>query len=176
MLGEADKLIALYTRDFGLLRARASAVRQETSRMRYALQNFSYAQIALVRGARGWRVVGAVPKRSMARASEDVLRTFARVASLVERLVGGEEKNDYLFAALLDAHAALSHNTDGAGATIELICVARVLFSLGYLSHEALETALFTHTAYGSEHLKEAEGLRDKLLVSVNRAIAETHL
>jgi recombinational DNA repair protein (RecF pathway) len=33
--GEADRTIALMTRDFGLVRARASAVRSETSKMRY---------------------------------------------------------------------------------------------------------------------------------------------
>ena len=36
--GEADKVFALYTKDFGLVRARASAVRREYSRMRYGLQ------------------------------------------------------------------------------------------------------------------------------------------
>ena len=63
-----------------------------------------------------------------------------------------------------------------ASATIEIVCVARVLYALGYLSAEALETALFTHTAYASEHLLEAETKRNKLLSSINKAIAETHL
>ena len=63
-----------------------------------------------------------------------------------------------------------------AAGAIELVCVARTLYALGYLSAEALETALFTHTAYTGEHLLEAETMRDKLLVSINKAIAETQL
>ncbi|MEK7107305.1 MAG: hypothetical protein AAB899_03920, partial [Patescibacteria group bacterium] len=63
-----------------------------------------------------------------------------------------------------------------AWATIELVCVARVLFALGYISNEALKSALLTHTAYADEHLREAERVRDELLSSVNRAISETHL
>ena len=61
-------------------------------------------------------------------------------------------------------------------APIEIVCVARVLYALGYLSTEALETALFTHTAYDREHVLEAEAKRDQILSSINKAIAETHL
>jgi hypothetical protein len=59
---------------------------------------------------------------------------------------------------------------------IEIVCVARILYSLGYISNEALNTALFTHTAYTGESLMEAETMKDKLLSSINRAIAETQL
>ncbi len=91
------------------------------------------------------------------------------------RLVHGEERNDYLFAALSEAHRALMQES-GPLATIEIVCVARVLYALGYLSAEALETALFSHTAYADTHLQEAESLRDELLHSINKAIAETQL
>src|SRR3989344_1695592 len=85
--GENDRVFALYTKDFGLVHARASAVRKETSRMRYALQNYSQAHAALVRGKRGWRVGGAIAVRS---AKGEGAMTFARIARLVLRLVAGE--------------------------------------------------------------------------------------
>ena len=66
--------------------------------------------------------------------------------------------------------------TCDAWATIEIVCVARVLFALGYISNEALSMALFTHTAYTGESLLEAETMKDKLLTSINKAIAETQL
>src|SRR5216684_1387129 len=87
--GEADKVYVLYTKDFGLMRARATAVRSEKSRMRYALQNYSRAVAA-----------------------------FARISELVLRLVNGEEKNDYLFAALAEAHGALMREKCEAFGTI----------------------------------------------------------
>lgn len=173
---EADKVLSLYTRDFGFIRAKATAVRREASRMRYALQNFSHAHVALVRGSRGWRVAGAIPLLSSVEAEPEGLAALARVSQLLARLVKGEEKNEYLFASLKDAHAALVQKPCPAHATIELMCVARILYALGYLSFEAFETALFSHTAYVGEHLKEAEQLREKLLSSVNRAISETNL
>jgi len=175
-LGEADKTFSLYTRDFGLVRARASAVRNERSKMRYALQKYSRANVSLVKGKRGWRAAGA---SAMQNATGDIrgVEAFARICELVLRLVHGEEKNDYLFAALAEAHEVLmsDQNTDVIG-VIEIVCVARILYTLGYISNEALSTALFTHTAYTGESLLEAETMKDKLLSSINKAIAETQL
>ena len=173
---EADKLLSLYTYDFGLVRAKASAVRSESSRMRYALQNFSRARVMLVRGARGWRAVGAVPILGVHAADRNSLAAFARIAQLSLRLLGGEEKNEYLFGVLGEAHATLTASGCASWSTIELISVARILYALGYLSPEALESALFTHTAYTGDSLEKAEVLRTTLLSKVNRAIGETHL
>jgi recombinational DNA repair protein (RecF pathway) len=173
--GEADKVFALFTQDFGLVRARASAVRSEHSKMRFAMQKYARAKVSLVKGKRGWRAAGASSLKS---ASGDLrgITTFARISELVLRLVHGEEKNDYLFAALSEAHDALMvENCDSFG-IIEIVCVARILFALGYISSEALSTALFTHTAYTGESLLEAETMKDKLLLSINKAIAETQL
>lgn len=172
--GEADIVFALYTKDFGLIHARASAVRTELSRMRYALQDYAHARVALIRGKYGWRIGGAI--YSGERGALEGLMTFARIARLVLRLVAGEERNEYLFSALAEARRTLSGNGRRLSATIEIVCVARILFSLGYLSHEALQTTLFGNAAYTERDLAEAEALREKLLSSINRAIAESHL
>lgn len=181
--GESDRVFTLFTKDFGLVRARASAVRTENSRMRYALQHYSHVQVGLVRGKRGWRLGGATALGE--RMALEGTVTFARTARLVLRLVAGEERNDYLFAALSEAHSALSKSSQGALPTIEIVCVARILFALGYLSSEALgrspmgetlQTTLFAHAAYTERDLAEATALREKFLTSINRAISESHL
>lgn len=172
--GESDRVFALYTKDFGLVRARASAVRKEVSRMRYALQHYAHAQVALVRGKRGWRIGGAVALSD--HVSLSAATVFARIARLVLRLVAGEERNDYLFEALSEARSALAKSSKDAHAVIEIVCVARILFALGYLSAEALQTTLFAHAAYTDRDLAEAMTLQDKFLSSINRAISESHL
>lgn len=171
--GEADRVYALYTKEFGLVWARASAVRRESSRMRYSLQNFALVNVSLVRGTTGWRAVGA---RAISAIGSEAGATFARIGKLVERLVGGEETNEYLFATLLDAREALRREPRTLFGAIELLCVARVLYTLGYVSSEALGTALFTHTAFTHTELEEAEKERIRLLSSVNKALSETHL
>ena len=174
--GESDRFFSLFTRDFGLVRARATAVRSEKSRMRYALQDFSRANVSLIRGKRGWRVAGATSLSTAIDKDAKGVCAFARIAELVNRLIAGEEQSPYIFAALSDAHDALMRGSNGSTGTIEIVCVARILFALGYISDEALQTALFTHTDYAIEHLSEAEEMKDKLLASINRAILETHL
>lgn len=174
--GEADRVYALYTYEFGFVWARASAVRRESSRMRYALQNYSLASVSLVRGSGGWRLVGAAAQELLPAENKSGIAAFARISNLLERLVRGEEQNEYLFNTLAEAHSALMREEKEQHAAIELVCVARVLYALGYLSHEALGTALFTHTAYALPDLTEAEAARAKLLSSVNKALSETQL
>ena len=173
--GEADRVIALYTKDFGLTYARASSVRRERSRMRYALQSYARAHVSLIRGKRGWRVGGAIAQSQCTRGAKG-MAVLARVTELVIRLVRGEEKNEYLFAALAEAHSALQKAREDAVPTIEIVCVARVLYALGYLSAEAQAATIFAHTAYSLENLEEAETMRDRLLSSINKAISETQL
>jgi len=174
--GEADRVYALYTREFGFVWARASAVRREKSRMRYALQHYSRAKVSLVRGTGGWRLVGASAQHMIAPDNKSALSTFARVTNLLERLVRGEERSEYLYTTLAEAHTAFMNEPKEKHPTIELLCVARVLYTLGYVSAEALGTALFTHAAYALPDLTEAEAARTKLLSSVNKALSETHL
>ncbi|MBI5003872.1 recombination protein O N-terminal domain-containing protein [Candidatus Kaiserbacteria bacterium] len=180
-MGEADRMYVLYTRDFGLIRARASGARKETSKMRYALQHYSRATVGLIRGVRGWRLAGAIALETSARKDTDSVRVFARLSDLVAKLVIGEEENPYLYEALSQTYEALIGGWEGQtfpspAATIEIVAVARILYALGYISSEALKTALFTHTAYALEHLIEAESIREDLLLSINRALSETHL
>jgi DNA repair protein RecO len=176
-VGEADRILALYTREFGLVRARGRGIRTTKSKMRYSLQNYSIANVSLVKGRVGWRLAGATALGNSC--ERDIIHgkaAFARIAHLVSRFVSGEEPNANLFKILEEARSVLSQDRCEAWATIELVCVARVLYVLGYISNEALNTALLTHTAYADEHLDEAKILHNELLSSVNRAITETHL
>ena len=172
--GEHDKVFALYTHDFGLVRARASAVRAMHSKMRPALTLFGRTSVSLVRGTRGWRVAGAQIISHEALSIEGV-HVYARIAQLCMRLVRGEEANPYLFQVLVGAREACT--AQGLSLTaVELLCVARVLYALGYLSPQALTAALFTHAAYAEEDLGVVAGQQKDILLSVNSALAESQL
>ena len=174
--GEADRIFALFTREFGFVWARASAVRRENSRMRYSLQNGALAHVSLVRGNRGWRLAGASALRQLDMTQKSGAQAYARIALLLERLAGGEEPNPYLFDTLVESHAALMREGDDLHPVIELVAVARMLYALGYLSQEAFGTALFAETAFTEMGLREVQDVRPKLLSSVNRALSETQL
>lgn len=173
--GEHDKVFTLYTRDFGLVRARASAVRKMESKMRSALTLFSVALVSLVRGGRGWRVAGAHVGAEQEMTIEGV-HAYARVTQLVIRLVHGEEPNPYLFDVLVGARFAFATSSFLSIAAAELLCVARILFALGYLSPQALTAALFTHAQYEEKDLHTVEDSKKDMLTKINSALAETHL
>jgi recombinational DNA repair protein (RecF pathway) len=164
---EDDALVVLYTADFGLVRARASAIRKESSRMRYALQDCARAQVSLVRGARGWRLAGA--RADASQLQGESLRACARIFALVERLAG-EEPNDALFESLAEAHQRFAQ--ESAWEMIELVSVARILHALGYLSEEALGHAL----SFDSAALARIAADRETFVRAINGALANTHL
>lgn len=174
--GEADRVYTLYTRDFGLVRARASAVRMERSKMRPALQHCAHVSVGLVRGARGWRLAGATVLHSAHGASEEALRAYSRLGRLLERLVVSDERHEYLFVMLSEAHAALLGANDSELPAIELLSVARMLHALGYLAEKSIPNTLLSGAGYGMDGLVQVETLRPAFLASVNRALSETHL
>ncbi|MEK7106672.1 MAG: recombination protein O N-terminal domain-containing protein, partial [Patescibacteria group bacterium] len=107
-IGEADRMLVLYTRAFGLVRARGRGLRAAKSKMRYALQNYSLANVSLVQGKTGWRLAGATALGNSAGKDVKGIMAFARIANLVTRFVAGEEVNANLFAILCEARSALS--------------------------------------------------------------------
>lgn len=174
--GEADRVYALFTREFGLVWARATAVRRENSRQRYALQSGSRSAVSLVRGHKGWRIAGATALEQLDTRKASGVHAFTRISALLERLSAGEEANPYLFDTLAQAHASLMREADGLHPVIELVTVARMLYALGYLSQEAFGTALFAETAYTEAGLREVQGVRSQVLASVNKSLSETQL
>ncbi len=163
VIGENDAYVTLYTADFGLIRARARALREERSRMRYAVQTGAISYVSLIRGTRGWRLAGARAESSALEG--DAARAYARVLALVDRL-GGEEANDALFEALSAGRDILAEHP-AEWDLIELLSVARVLRALGFLSDEALGRVPGT-----SESLPLLRTERERYLRLVNDALA----
>jgi recombinational DNA repair protein (RecF pathway) len=171
-IGEADRVYTLYTRDFGLLRARASSVRKVTSRMKSALTLGSHITTSLIKGKRGWRLAGALAGTTVPVGS--ALDAYMRIMRLVERLVQGEEEEVLLYDVLFNAHTALRDQLPPEG--VELLTVARVLYRLGYLSPEALGQVLISGAHYRYEEVVGVLEQRSTVLMSVNTALTATQL
>jgi recombinational DNA repair protein (RecF pathway) len=144
--GEASKIYSIYTEDFGLIRARAQSVRLLVSKLRYNLEDYSFATFSLVRGKEFWRLTGA-EKTAL---DQSTLLVRARVLNLVKRLVQGEEKNEKFFAAL-------SLMTEGA--VSETFLLSHILSALGYLDLEGLK-----------------DKTEKEIIHAINKALHETQL
>jgi recombinational DNA repair protein (RecF pathway) len=121
-LREADRTYAILTRDLGLIRASASGVRKEASKLRGALEPFALANVSLVRGKEFWRITSAEALRAIPAEAG-----MARPLSLLQSLVQGEEANAALFDAV-EEHLGSE----------ETLLVAHILYHLGYLKEEDL--------------------------------------
>ena len=174
--GEAEKSLALYTRDFGLVRARATSVRSEKSKMRYALQSYARANVALVRGKSGWRAAGASASTTTVDKDGTGIAAFARISELVTKLVAGEDHNEYLFDALAEAHTALMREHVESVATIEIIAVARfslrsVIFLPKHSRRRSSRTPRMPRRIYAKR-----KSFKMSCLMSINKALSQTHL
>ncbi len=127
---EADSVYLLLTRDLGLVRATATGVRKESSKLRGSLEPISITLVSLVRGQDYWRLTAAqnsvkIPPRL------EILRPLA----LLEKLIQGEAHHPELFDAV--ERCLLEH--EKAGENLEINLVAESLFHLGYLKASDLE-------------------------------------
>jgi len=179
--GEANQSFRILTKDLGLISASAQGVRFLKSKLRYAIHDFSYCDISLVRGKEFWRLTGVSKHLDLYeefRGRQDIFLLFARIFSLLLRLLPGEEKNENLFQYLEEAVLfAQSKNLEPKLVSyFEYILVLRVLFCLGYLGSSP-DTSMFVESPYWSEELLlKMENLTPKILSEINRSLRESQL
>lgn len=178
-MGEANKLFVIYTKEMGLVRAVAQGVRLHKSKLRFALQDFSYARIDLVRGRDIWRVTSATTITSFpyARADKQSLLLTARVSKLLERLCDGEEANIQIFNDFVQAlyildDTAISAETRTA---LELHLVLRIMNTLGYIGDSSL-LAEYLQTDFSIEKTESLLKERQSIIAHINKALNESQL
>ena len=121
--GEANKMLTIYTREMGLVRAMVQGIRLHKSKLRFSLQDFSYATIDLVRGKDIWRVTSAknISSFPFARTSRSSLLIIVHVSSLLERLCDGEESNEKIFDDFVRIKNDKTKNITGSGLGLSIV-------------------------------------------------------
>ncbi|MDQ5911800.1 MAG: repair protein RecO [Patescibacteria group bacterium] len=192
-VGEANKLLTIFTADLGLIHVSAQGVRIMKSKLRPSIQDLSYSKIALVRGKEYWRLTSAEKLISLydKRVHLSVRKLMARVLMFVKRLTAGETKHEELFDMLSKLFTFCFENSkqladsqktspeDSILNTLELIINFRILESLGYGSDDAgfdeirnmfdWNIAMIENLVIDQERIK-------KIAAHVNQAIVSSHL
>jgi len=109
-LGEADRLLYIYTENLGMIMASGQSVRSEKSKLRPNLDLFVYGSFAIISLGEFWRLVDAreIVSFRICPDSSGEVKTFAEVAKLILRMVKGEERNEEVWRALKDAFEKLN--------------------------------------------------------------------
>jgi len=112
--GEADRLLWLYTRERGKLRAVAKGVRRLHSRKAGHLQPFTRVALLLAHGRDFWIVTQAETVMAYLPLREDLLRTgyAAYAVELLDRFTYEEGENRALFQLLTDTLQRISDGED----------------------------------------------------------------
>lgn len=178
-IGEANKVFYLYTKELGLVRTIAQSIRLNKSKLRFALQDFSYAKVDLVRGRDIWRITSALTINSFpfARSKKQSLFLIARVSKLLERLCVGEESNEKIFDDLIQVFYLLDDfdKPQDLIEALELHLVLRIMNSLGYIG-ESLVLKHYISSDFDSNLTQSLLSERKLIINHINKALNESQL
>ncbi|MGB3922066.1 MAG: DNA repair protein RecO [Minisyncoccia bacterium] len=177
---EADRVYTIFTKDLGLVRASATGVRKDLSKLRGHLEPFSLATVSLVRGREYWRLTSAELVYNLeTRLSEtpELFLAFAKNFSLLEKLVAGEEKHLELFEDIAAVAELIVEGNIPAldPESVEILLAARILFNLGYLSAEE-EFGPLLEGNLTAETLKAVSESKKSLIKAINQGIQSSQL
>jgi DNA repair protein RecO len=172
----ADRTYLLFTKDAGMLFADARSVRQERSRQRYALQDFSLVRVSLVKGKRGWKIGSVTALHNYYHAAHDKAARGSVVAlcRLLRRFVRGEEPASDMFVYIKDALEMLSGDVSHRSFVDRAIGL-HILQHLGYVSEKDIPPVLVsTSLSEISAHFSDTIAAQVERLYE--QAIASSHL
>ena len=169
-IGEANKLLKLFTRNFGLVFVTAQSIRKQKSRLRGFLQRYGYIDASLVQGKRGWKLTTASLNQNFfyeRNAHQGGEPGVTRMFSFIERFIQGEEQSEYIFDCVL-SYVALTHEVQEERLLkrAEYMTRARILRELGYVDARTA-TQLPLETVTLSTKILRAYDTHDSALARV---------
>lgn len=130
-LGEADRIVTLYTRENGKVRAVAKGIRKTKSRFGARLEPFTHVQLLIYKG----RNLDTITSVDIIEAFEPLRRDYLRLTSasalvdIVEKITPDREAAPTVYSLLCQGLAALA---DGGGAPVVPGFLVKLLSLSGY--------------------------------------------
>ncbi|GMQ95369.1 MAG: hypothetical protein BMS9Abin13_482 [Patescibacteria group bacterium] len=179
-VGESNRFLYIFTKELGLVGASVQGVRELKSKLRFSLQDFSYANIDLVRGKRVWRVTNAQKLSAFERLLEEEHKqeVFVNISSLIKRLFAGEGGHGAVFRDVISGFTFLAHDsfTREELRNFEIILVIKILDGLGYWARQNVFSSFLSAHAWDKELLGTVTPLKPAALREIHNALKETHL
>jgi DNA repair protein RecO len=182
-IGEANRLITLFTADLGFIYATVQGVRLMKSKLRPSIQDMSYSKVSLVRGKELWRMTDSEKLISLCdrRLNPALKKLFTEEFSFLKRMAQGESKHEELFNFLSKFCDFVLKNTAFSVKhvdSLDLLAKMNILHELGYGSDEGSlkefsngEGFVFTEDAIAA-----AEGKATELRSHISKALHSSHL
>ena len=171
----ADRSYLLFTRDAGMLYADARSVREERSKQRFSLTDFSLIRVSLVKGKAGWKIGSvSVSQNFYNEAADKAARgSVVSLFRALRRFLSGEEPEKNLFAFVVEGLETLAGEVEYR-AFLEQAIAVRVLAYLGYVDAAKLPAELSEDRP---AELANQEPIHEKSLENLyTQAVEASHL
>lgn len=169
---ESNRLLILYTKDFGLIYVNAQSIREERAKMRFHAQSLSLVGVDLVMGRDMWKLVGMHEKvSSLAHVTSPWYLVLDNLSSLLARLCTGEEANLDIWEDIAWLYDHL--HEDFPFDLLEIYVSLRLLFFLGYGEGDEL---LHGKPGFAKEEQGYIQEHRQTLIQKINEGIQSSQL
>lgn len=178
-MGEANKVLVIFTRELGLIRAVVQSVRLGKSKLRFSLQDFSHIKVDLVRGKDVWRVTSAksVTSFPLVRRDKASLVMMVRISQLLERFCGLESVNEKIFDDFIQSLYLLDDENveTKTKEALEIHLVLRIMNELGYIG-DSLILSKHLSSPFDEEKIEQLLKERRSIISHINKALFESQL
>lgn len=177
-ISESNKKLVLLSRDFGVMRVNAQAVRKMESKLRSMIQDYSRAEFSVVRGNQGWRLVNAANSENLrTNLPKEKFSVLAKVFVLIDRFIPEEDGDGAIFVLTENfVNFLISETIDGRNLEgFEILTVLKILNLLGYLENKN-NLRDVVQMKYSQESIREILKHKAESVRIVNQAIKESHL
>ena len=111
-LGEADRLLTIYTKEFGKIQVLAKGIKKLESKLRYNLEPLSYSLLILVEG-KNFRIVKdavLIDQFLSVRNDLEKIKIAYKIVDIINELIAGEEKDEDVWNLILETFMAIERD------------------------------------------------------------------
>jgi recombinational DNA repair protein (RecF pathway) len=172
----ADRSYLLFTKEAGMLFAEARSVREERSRQRFALQDFSYVRVSLIKGKSSWKI-GSIESKTnyfSSATSKEARGSVVSLFRLLRRFFSGSEAAPALFEYVVAGLQLLAIETANRD-VLEKILHVRLLMELGYVDNSNVPAIVESNIAeIASAHVSSETTMQIEKII--DKAVSTSHL
>lgn len=172
----ADRSYLFFTREAGMLYAEARSAREERSKQRFALQDFSLVRVSLIKGKSSWKVGSIESKQNyfMDAQSKEGRGSVVATVRFLRRFFSGEQAAPVLFDYVIEALTLLVKECTQRE-FIEKSVQVHILLHLGYVDGGLVPDFVQADSLQGIEESYAPETL-PILDTLIDRAVSTSHL
>ncbi len=176
--GEANILLHILTSDLGLIIGSAKSARLSVSKLRPALQEYSYVLVSCIKGKNGWKITNVAEKSNFFFGYPTYShKVLTQVSNTVLKMITGESPHREIFEILKSGFVFLKEVDEKKIHNFEILIVLRILFELGYVDKNESTDKFLDNTLFWDDEVLDNVGEEKVALVSViNKALRESQL